>query len=79
MKSRFFSIPLLFCAAMLLAGAGSLPRHAVPLDFDSGRACPVMPGQKVRSKFYVDYKGQRIYLCCRSCEKAFKRNPANYL
>ena len=41
--------------------------------------CPVMPGSLVKEKFYVDYRGERIYLCCRACEKAFKKNPERYL
>ncbi len=41
--------------------------------------CPVMPGHKVKEKFFADYQGRRIYLCCRSCVKAFKKDPARYL
>lgn len=41
--------------------------------------CPVMPGERVKEKFYVDYEGERIYFCCRPCVKAFKKNPAKYL
>ena len=40
--------------------------------------CPVMPGEKVKGKFYANYHGQRIYLCCRNCVKAFKRHPERY-
>ena len=41
--------------------------------------CPVMPGHKVKQKFYVDYQGRRIYFCCRGCVKAFKKHPERYL
>ena len=41
--------------------------------------CPVMQGTRVNKKFYVDYEGQRILLCCRACVKAFKKNPKKYL
>ncbi len=41
--------------------------------------CPVMPGHRVKEKFYADYHGKRIYLCCRACEKSFKKNPERYL
>ena len=41
--------------------------------------CPVMPGTAVKDKFYVDYQGQRIYLCCRACVKAFKKHPGKFL
>ena len=41
--------------------------------------CPVMPGERVKEKFYADQEGERIYFCCRPCVKAFKKNPAKYL
>lgn len=41
--------------------------------------CPVMPGERAKEKFYVDYQGKRIYLCCRHCMVAFKRHPEKYL
>ena len=44
-----------------------------------GTICPVMPGEQAKEKFYVNYQGRRIHLCCRNCVKAFKRNPTGYL
>ena len=41
--------------------------------------CPVMPGERTKEKFYVDHQGKRVYLCCRSCVKAFKKHPERYL
>ena len=41
--------------------------------------CPVMLGTAVKEKFYTDYRGERIYFCCRACVKAFKKNPKKYL
>jgi YHS domain-containing protein len=41
--------------------------------------CLVMPGHKVRPQFYVDHGGERIYMCCRNCVKAFKKHPERYL
>lgn len=41
--------------------------------------CPVMPGHAVKEKFFVDYEGERIYFCCRSCVKSFKKHPERYL
>ena len=40
--------------------------------------CVVMPGNPVKEKFFVDYKGGRIHFCCRSCVKRFKKNPEKY-
>lgn len=41
--------------------------------------CPVMPGERVKEKFFVDYNGQRIYLCCRNCVIAFRKKPEKYM
>ena len=41
--------------------------------------CPVMPGSRVDPKFYVDYGGRRILLCCKACKKAFKKHPEWYV
>ena len=41
--------------------------------------CPVMEGKRIKSRRYVDYQGYRIYVCCRSCVKAVRKNPEKYL
>lgn len=41
--------------------------------------CPVMDGERVKEKFYVDYQNERVYLCCKSCVKAFKKHPEKYV
>ena len=41
-------------------------------------ACPVLGGN-VDKNIYVDYKGQRIYFCCKGCDEEFKKNPEKYL
>lgn len=53
--------------------------HAADTPFSAKALCPVMPGEPVKEKFYVDYEGRRIYLCCRTCVHAFKKNPHKYL
>lgn len=40
--------------------------------------CPVM-GDPINKKFFVDYKGYRIYFCCSSCPEEFKKNPEKYM
>ena len=71
---RHFFISTL--TAILLAGfvpalVAQIPPH--------NALCPVMIGNRAKEKFFVDHEGMRIYLCCRSCVKAFKRNPQKYL
>jgi YHS domain-containing protein len=46
-----------------------------------GRAqtiCPVM-GDPINKKYFVDYKGFRIYFCCKDCPETFKKNPGKYM
>jgi YHS domain-containing protein len=40
--------------------------------------CPVLGGN-VDKNIYADYKGQRVYFCCKGCDEEFKKNPAKYL
>ena len=40
--------------------------------------CPVM-GSPINKKLYVDYKGQRIYVCCRGCITPIKKDPEKYI
>ena len=41
--------------------------------------CPVMKGNKVNPKMYVDADGYRIYVCCGGCVKAVKADPGKYI
>lgn len=40
--------------------------------------CPVMGGE-INKKLYVDVDGKRIYVCCRGCLAAIRKNPAKYI
>jgi len=40
--------------------------------------CPVMGGKIVKDH-YADYKGQRVYFCCPSCDATFKQDPEKYI
>lgn len=65
-----------FLVAGILFLSVSFPVRA---QMQKNSLCPVMPGTRVNEKFYVDYHGERIYFCCRSCVKAFKKHPEKYL
>ncbi|NOU36718.1 MAG: hypothetical protein HOO88_08110 [Kiritimatiellaceae bacterium] len=60
-------------ALMLVASA---PVYA---DGKPQATCPVMAGQAVNPKLYVDSDGYRIYVCCGGCVKAVKADPAKYI
>ena len=40
--------------------------------------CPVLGGN-IDKNVYADYKGQRVYFCCKGCDEEFKKNPEKYL
>ena len=42
------------------------------------KTCPVM-GNPIDRNLYVDYKGQRIHVCCGGCIEPLKKDPEKYL
>lgn len=66
---------IVLAAAILWIGTAGTS-HA---QWGKNTLCPVMPGHAIKEKFFVDYQGERIYFCCRSCVKAFKKHPERYL
>jgi Cu(I)/Ag(I) efflux system membrane fusion protein len=40
--------------------------------------CPVMGGP-IDPNVYTEYKGKRVYFCCKGCDKKFMENPEKYL
>lgn len=40
--------------------------------------CPVLAGN-IDKNVYVDYKGKRIYFCCKGCDAEFKKDPEKYM
>lgn len=68
-----------FVASLIVATSLSFWMPVVHAQWGKNSVCPVMPGHGVKEKFFVDYKGERIYFCCRSCVKAFQKHPERYL
>jgi YHS domain-containing protein len=40
--------------------------------------CPVLAGN-IDKSIYLDYKGKRIYFCCKGCDAEFKKDPEKYM
>ncbi len=40
--------------------------------------CPVMGG-KINKDVHIDYKGRRVYFCCKSCVQSFSKDPEKYI
>jgi len=78
---------VLFTAVVLvfaLAIPDSTSKSTIKKDSDSSapakkvlseqKTCPIMGGA-INKKYYVDYKGKRIYVCCPDCIDAVKKDP----
>ena len=64
--------------SMIMAAPFALSREAVPSTTVTQSLCPVMEGRQVIRSRYVDYEGERIYVCCVPCVKAVRKDPARY-
>ena len=43
------------------------------------KLCPLMIEDEVDPEEFVEYKGKKIYMCCGSCVKKFKKDPDYYV
>ena len=68
--SSLFLVVLITLTAIPMPGTAQVSKSTM---------CPVMVGEHAKEKFFVDYQGKRIHLCCRNCVKAFKKSPEKYL
>ncbi len=50
--------------------------HVEALPAGTNQMCPVQPEEKVDPALYVEYKGKRIYVCCKKCMTRVKEDPA---
>ena len=41
--------------------------------------CPVMAGNPINKELFVEYKGKKVYFCCKGCEEKFQADPAKYI
>lgn len=62
------------CQATDAPKAASAPEKKIKLQ----TTCPVMGGAIDRNT-YVDSDGKRIYMCCKGCSAALKKEPAKYI
>jgi YHS domain-containing protein len=40
--------------------------------------CPVMGGA-IDKAIFTEYKGKKVYFCCKGCIETFKANPEKYI
>jgi YHS domain-containing protein len=65
---------LILALALTAFAAGSL----WAADPKPQALCPVLAGN-IDKNVYADYKGKRIYFCCKGCDAEFKKDPERYL
>jgi YHS domain-containing protein len=41
--------------------------------------CPVMEGNPINKNIFVEYKGKKVYFCCKGCPEEFLANPEKYV
>ena len=69
-------------ATNAVAAATDAAKAAVPVAVAVAKPqtlCPVMAGETISKKLYVDYDGKRIYVCCKGCLAAVRKDPAKYV
>jgi YHS domain-containing protein len=61
------------------ANPTSVPATTQAVKDVANKMCPVMPDEEVSKKYFVEYKGEKIHLCCKDCMKDFKKDPDKYV
>ena len=81
-KTTVFSIGLLVALAALVSPAFAEDKKAAakPYPLDTCLVSDEKLGADANMKTFVfTHEGQEIKLCCKSCQKDFKKEPAKYL
>jgi YHS domain-containing protein len=43
------------------------------------KTCPVMEGNPIDKAIFVEYKGKKVYFCCKACPEKFLADPEKYI
>ncbi len=70
---------IVILAAFIAAVGVSFAMAADAVALKPQTTCPVMKGNAIDKKLFVDYEGKRIYVCCNVCLAEVKKDPAKYL
>ena len=41
--------------------------------------CPVMDGNPIDKNVFTEYKGRKVYFCCKACIDKFNADPEKYV
>lgn len=79
MTCRYTILISLLTLGLGLAGCEKSETNELATASEETILCPVMPDKKIDRAFFVDYQGSRVYLCCNTCVKVFKKRPERYM
>jgi len=57
--------------------SGDQPQVAVAATEQT--TCPVMEGNPINKNIFVEYKGKKVYFCCKACPEKFLADPNKYI
>lgn len=77
MRTLNLSIFILVFGVML-TGVPAFKAAALKEKGKPQTVCPVQGGE-IDKSIYTDYKGYRIYFCCKGCPEEFHKNPEKYM
>ncbi len=43
------------------------------------KTCPIMEGNPIDKQYFTEYKGKKVYFCCKGCDVKFNANPEEYI
>ena len=69
----------IFATPMFAADTAAPDAPATAAAIKPQTTCPIMKGSEIDKRLFVDYQGKRIYVCCRSCVRILKADPAKYV
>ncbi len=81
MKKLMFLVAAVMLTGFLACGQVVKPSAVTKavVDAKAQTVCPVMDGNKIDKKIFVDVKGKRIYLCCPGCIDKVKADPDKFI
>ncbi len=81
MKKSMILVAAVMLTGFLACGQAVSPSAATKViaGAKAQTTCPVMEGNKIDKKIFVDVKGKRIYCCCPGCPAKIKADPDKYI
>ena len=72
------SMPMHEHAAMPMNEPAATDQAAAKTVATEQTICPIM-GNPINKDIFVEYKGKKVYFCCKACPEQFLANPEKYV